>query len=67
MNEFLYTVETPKFFEDGDIQTSSLDKANDLAFDLHLDYDYSCVRCNIIGEIVAEYGEVFPLVAEGFV
>ena len=67
MNEFLYTVETPKNFEDGDIQLSSLDKANDLAFDLHLDYDYSCVRCNITGEIVAEYGEVFPLVAEGYV
>ena len=67
MNEFLYTIETPKNFEDGDIQTSSLDKANDLCFDLSQEYDYSCVRCNITGEIVAEYGEVFPLVAEGFV
>ena len=67
MNEFLYTVETQKNFEDGNIQNSSLDKSNYLCFDLHLDYDYSCVRCNITGEIVAEYGEVFPLVAEGFV
>ena len=67
MNEFLYTIETPTNFEDGNIQTSSLDKANDLCFDLHLEHGYSCVRCNISGEIVAEYGDVFPLIEEGIV
>ena len=67
MTEFLYTIETPKNYDEGDIQVSSLDKANDLCFDLSLEYDYSCVRCNITGEIVAEYGEVFPLIDEGYV
>ena len=67
MTEFLYTIETPKNFDDGDIQTSSLDKANDLAFDLHLEHGYSCVRCNITGEIVADYGDIMPLIDEGIV
>ena len=67
MTEFLYTVETPSNFEDGNIETSSLDKANDLAFDLHLEYGYSCVRCNISGEIVADYGNIMPLIDEGIV
>ena len=67
MNEFLYTIETPKNFEDGDIQTSSLDKANDLCFDLSQEFGYSCVRCNITGEIVADYGDIMPLIDEGIV
>jgi len=62
MTEFLYTIETPSNFEDGNIETSSLDKANDLCFDLHLEHGYSCVRCNISGEIVAEYGDIMPLI-----
>ena len=67
MTEFLYTVETPSNFEDGNIETSSLEKANDLAFDLHLEHGYSCVRCNITGEIVADYGNIMPLIEEGIV
>ena len=67
MTEFLYTIETPSNFEDGSIEINDLDKANDLAFDLHLEYDYSCVRCNISGEIVADYGNIMPLVEEGIV
>ena len=67
MSEFLYTIETPTKFIGGDVYTSDLDKANDLCFDLHLEHGYSCVRCNISGEIVAEYGDVFPLVEEGIV
>ena len=67
MTEFLYTIETPSNFEDGSIEINDLDKANDLAFDLHLEYDYSCVRCNITGEIVADYGNIMPLVEEGIV
>ena len=62
MTEFLYTIETPSNFEDGNIETSCLDKANDLCFDLHLEHGYSCVRCNISGEIVAEYGDIMPLI-----
>ena len=62
MNEFLYTIETPSNFEDGSIEINDLDKANDLAFDLHLEHGYSCVRCNISGEIVAEYGDIMPLI-----
>jgi len=62
MNEFLYTIETPSNFEDGSIEINDLDKANDLAFDLHLEHGYSCVRCNISGEIVADYGDIMPLI-----
>ena len=62
MNEFLYTIETPSNFEDGSIEINDLDKANDLAFDLHLEHGYSCVRCNITGEIVADYGDIMPLI-----
>ena len=67
MNEFLYTIETPSNFEDGSIEINDLDKANDLAFDLHLEHGYSCVRCNISGEIVADYGDIMPLIDEGIV
>ena len=67
MNEFLYTIETPSNFEDGSIEINDLDKANDLAFDLHLEHGYSCVRCNISGEIVADYGDIMPLIEEGIV
>ena len=67
MNEFLYTIETPSNFEDGSIEINDLDKANDLAFDLHLEHGYSCVRCNITGEIVADYGDIMPLIDEGIV
>ena len=67
MTEFLYTIETPSNFEDGSIEINDLDKANDLAFDLHLEHGYSCVRCNITGEIVADYGNIMPLVEEGIV
>ena len=62
MTEFLYTIETPSNFEDGSIEINDLDKANDLAFDLHLEHGYSCVRCNISGEIVADYGDIMPLI-----
>ena len=64
MNEFLYTIETPSNFEDGSIEINDLDKANDLAFDLHLEHGYSCVRCNITGEIVADYGDIMPLIED---
>ena len=67
MTEFLYTIETPSNFEDGNIEINDLDKANDLAFDLHLEHGYSCVRCNITGEIVADYGNIMPLIEEGIV
>ena len=64
MTEFLYTIETPSNFEDGSIEINDLDKANDLAFDLHLEHGYSCVRCNISGEIVADYGDIMPLIED---
>ena len=64
MTEFLYTIETPSNFEDGNIETSSLDKANDLCFDLSQEFGYSCVRCNITGEIVADYGDIMPLIED---
>ena len=67
MTEFLYTIETPSNFEDGSIEINDLDKANDLCFDLSLEHGYSCVRCNITGEIVADYGDVMPLIEEGIV
>ena len=67
MTEFLYTIETPSNFEDGSIEINDLDKANDLCFDLSVGHGYSCVRCNITGEIVADYGDVMPLIDEGIV
>lgn len=67
MNEFLYTIETPANFEDGDVFTSDLDKATDYCYDLSEEFGYSCVRSNITGEIVLDYGDIMELVAAGIV
>ena len=67
MTDFLYTIETPANFNDGDVYTSDLDKATDYCYDLSEEFGYSCVRCNITGNIVLDYGDIMPLVAEGIV
>ena len=43
MPQFKYTIETPKLFK-SEVFTDDLQKAEDLCFDMGLDYEYSCVR-----------------------
>ena len=66
MNEFKYTIETPRLFK-SEVYTDDLEKAKDLSFEFGCDYEYSCVRDNATGEIVYEMGNVMGLVEEGIV
>ena len=63
MNEFKYTIETPKLFK-SEVFTDDLQNAEDLCFDMGLDYEYSCVRDNATGEIVYEMGNIMGVVDE---
>tara|TARA_A200000159_G_scaffold153840_1_gene166168 strand:- start:754 stop:954 length:201 start_codon:yes stop_codon:yes gene_type:complete len=66
MTQFLYTIETPNSFT-GDVYTSDLETAENSCIDWGQDYGYSCVRNNVTGEIVFDYGDIFDMVAQGIV
>ena len=66
MDNFKYTVETPRLFN-SEVYTDDLQKAMDLSFEFGCDYEYSCVRDNKTGEIIDETGNIMGLVEEGIV
>jgi len=66
MNQFLYTIETPNAF-DGDVYTNDLETAENGCIEWASDYGYSCVRNNVTGEIVFDYGDIFEMVEQGIV
>ena len=66
MNEFKYTIETPRLFK-SEVYTDDLEKAKDLSFEFGCDYESSWVRDNETGEIIDETGNIMGLVAEGIV
>ena len=67
MNQFLYTIETPAKTIGGDVYTNDLETAENGCIEWASDYGYSCVRNNVTGEIVFDYGDIFEMVEQGIV
>ena len=64
---FQFTIETPNDFIGGDVYTSDLEKAEEFCVEMGEEHGYSCVRSNVTGEIVFDYGDIMEMVAQGIV